>query len=56
MAKKRTLENVADIIDYSDVETDNRSGTNVLKRLRTTSLNFIVSHAAIRVAIRVLKM
>ena len=32
MAAKRTNEDVADIIDSSDDETDNRSSTNVSQR------------------------
>ena len=43
MAAKRTHEDVADIIDSSDDETDNRSSTNVSKRKFSGSATYKVT-------------
>ena len=43
MAAKRTHEDVADIIDSSDDETDNRSSTNVSKRKVSESATYKVT-------------
>ena len=43
MAAKRTNEDVADIIDSSDDETDNRSSANVSKRTFSGSATYKVT-------------
>ena len=43
MAAKRTHEDVADIIDSSDDETDNRSSANVSKRTFSGSATYKVT-------------
>ena len=43
MTAKRTNEDVADIIDSSDDETDNRSSTNVSKRKFSGSATYKVT-------------